>query len=107
MRFFAFFLAAVLFLHGGGQTRHAWGNTARAVAAAGWHAITMDLRGHGESERSPDGDYCPDPMVAGLRRVVARCLVALEARRTGAAAPASAHHPRQASAPGALPIIIG
>ena len=61
----------VLFLHGGGQTRHAWGNTARAVAAAGWHAITLDLRGHGESDRSPDGDYSPDPMVADLRSVVA------------------------------------
>ena len=61
----------VLFLHGGGQTRHAWDSTARAVAAAGWHAVTLDLRGHGESDRSPDGDYSPDPMVADLRSVVA------------------------------------
>ena len=62
--------APVLFLHGGGQTRHAWGGTAAAVAAAGWYAISMDLRGHGESERSPDGDYSPDPLVADLRCVV-------------------------------------
>ena len=40
---------AVLFLHGGGQTRHAWGGTAVLMAAAGWHAISVDLRGHGES----------------------------------------------------------
>ena len=40
---------AVLFLHGGGQTRHAWGGTAVRMAAAGWHAISVDLRGHGES----------------------------------------------------------
>ena len=47
----------VLFLHGGGQTRHAWGATADAVAAQGWRAVTMDLRGHGESEWAPNGDY--------------------------------------------------
>ena len=41
--------AAVVFLHGGGQTRHAWGGTAARIAAAGWHAISVDLRGHGES----------------------------------------------------------
>jgi pimeloyl-ACP methyl ester carboxylesterase len=47
----------VLLQHGGGQTRHAWGGTARALAARGWHAVTVDLRGHGESDWSPDGDY--------------------------------------------------
>jgi non-heme chloroperoxidase len=47
----------VLFLHGGGQTRHAWGKTAETVAAQGWRSITLDLRGHGDSDWSPDGDY--------------------------------------------------
>jgi len=47
----------VLLLHGGGQTRHAWGGTADAVAQAGWRAITVDLRGHGESAWDPEGDY--------------------------------------------------
>lgn len=42
--------AHVIFLHGGGQTRHAWGGTAARMAAAGWHAISVDLRGHGESD---------------------------------------------------------
>ena len=41
--------APVVFLHGGGQTRHAWGGTAARIAAAGWYAISVDLRGHGES----------------------------------------------------------
>ncbi len=41
--------APVIFLHGGGQTRHAWGGTAARMAAAGWHAMSVDLRGHGES----------------------------------------------------------
>ncbi|MHB1584027.1 MAG: alpha/beta fold hydrolase [Acidimicrobiales bacterium] len=47
----------VLFLHGGGQTRHAWGRTAEVVAGRGWRTITLDLRGHGESQWAPDGDY--------------------------------------------------
>ena len=47
----------VLFLHGGGQTRHAWARTAEAVAAQGWLAITLDLRGHGESDWVANGDY--------------------------------------------------
>ena len=47
----------VLFLHGGGQTRHAWNKTAEFVASEGWRAISLDLRGHGESEWSPTGDY--------------------------------------------------
>lgn len=48
---------AVVFLHGGGQTRRSWGRAAAAVAERGWQAITVDLRGHGESDWSPDGDY--------------------------------------------------
>jgi len=47
----------VLFLHGGGQTRHAWGRTAEVVAGRGWRSVTLDLRGHGESEWASDGDY--------------------------------------------------
>ncbi|WP_431232897.1 alpha/beta fold hydrolase [Mycolicibacterium psychrotolerans] len=48
---------AVVFLHGGGQTRRSWGRAAAAVAARGWQAVTVDLRGHGESDWSPAGDY--------------------------------------------------
>jgi pimeloyl-ACP methyl ester carboxylesterase len=47
----------VLFLHGGGQTRHAWGRTAEVVAAQGWRTISLDLRGHGESDWAANGDY--------------------------------------------------
>jgi pimeloyl-ACP methyl ester carboxylesterase len=57
----------VLLLHGGGQTRHAWGGTARAVAAEGWRAVAVDLRGHGESSWSPDGVYGLSPFVADVR----------------------------------------
>ena len=48
---------AVVFLHGGGQTRRSWGRAAAAVAERGWQAITVDLRGHGESDWSEAGDY--------------------------------------------------
>jgi pimeloyl-ACP methyl ester carboxylesterase len=47
----------VLFLHGGGQTRHAWGRTAEDLAAQGWQAIVLDLRGHGDSDWATNGDY--------------------------------------------------
>lgn len=48
---------AVVFLHGGGQTRRSWGRAAAAVAERGWQAVTIDLRGHGESDWSSEGDY--------------------------------------------------
>jgi pimeloyl-ACP methyl ester carboxylesterase len=47
----------VVLLHGGGQTRHSWGTTLDALAAQGWRAYTVDLRGHGESDWAADGDY--------------------------------------------------
>jgi pimeloyl-ACP methyl ester carboxylesterase len=47
----------VLLLHGGGQTRAAWKGTARRLAAAGWRAVALDQRGHGQSAWAPDGDY--------------------------------------------------
>ncbi|HEX7034497.1 MAG TPA: alpha/beta hydrolase [Pseudomonadales bacterium] len=47
----------VLLMHGGGQTRHAWGDTARRLAEAGWRAVSLDLRGHGDSAWAPNADY--------------------------------------------------
>ncbi|HEV2557013.1 MAG TPA: alpha/beta hydrolase [Microvirga sp.] len=47
----------VLLLHGGGQTRHAWTRTARRLAEERWHAVTLDQRGHGDSEWVADGAY--------------------------------------------------
>ena len=56
----------VLLLHGGGQTRHAWGGTARALAEDGWGAVAVDLRGHGESDWAPDGDYAFESFAADV-----------------------------------------
>lgn len=46
-----------LLLHGGGQTRHSWTGTAERLAEAGWYAVTIDARGHGQSDWAPDGNY--------------------------------------------------
>jgi len=61
----------ILLLHGGGQTRHAWGATARALGEAGWHAIALDLRGHGDSDWDPHGDYSLEAFVDDLLAIVA------------------------------------
>ena len=61
-----------LLLHGGGQTRHAWGGTTHALADAGFLAITLDQRGHGESDWAPDADYSLDAYAADLRSVLAQ-----------------------------------
>jgi pimeloyl-ACP methyl ester carboxylesterase len=61
----------VLLLHGGGQTRHSWSGTARSIAAQGWTAVSVDARGHGDSDWAPDGDYSIDALIADLAAVVA------------------------------------
>jgi non-heme chloroperoxidase len=48
---------ALVFLHGGGQTRHSWDRTAAQLATAGWETFQLDARGHGESDWDPAGDY--------------------------------------------------
>lgn len=64
-------LGVVLLLHGGGQTRHSWKNTGVRLAGAGWTAIAMDTRGHGDSSWSPDGDYSLDALIGDLVATVA------------------------------------
>ncbi len=63
---------AVVFLHGGGQTRRSWGRAAAAVAQRGWQAVTVDLRGHGESDWSADGDYRVVSFAADVEEVLRR-----------------------------------
>lgn len=47
----------VLLLHGGGQTRHSWAKARVALAGRGYRAISIDARGHGESDWIANGDY--------------------------------------------------
>ena len=59
----------VLFMHGGGQTRHAWGGAAAALAKYGWYTISMDHRGHGDSGWSEDANYELDYFVEDFHTV--------------------------------------
>jgi non-heme chloroperoxidase len=62
----------VLLLHGGGQTRHSWGDTALVLADAGWYAIALDARGHGDSDWSAESQYGLDFLARDLRAVIAQ-----------------------------------
>lgn len=60
---------SVLLLHGGGQTRHAWGDAARRFGAAGWHAVALDLPGHGDSDWIEGGNYSVLAMAAEVAAI--------------------------------------
>lgn len=51
---------AVVVLHGGGQTAYSMEEVGADLGEAGYHAIVPDLRGHGDSDWSPDAEYDPD-----------------------------------------------
>jgi pimeloyl-ACP methyl ester carboxylesterase len=59
----------VLLIGGMGQTRHSWRRVAMRLADGGRRAITMDFRGHGESDRAPGGDYSYPRQVADIAAV--------------------------------------
>jgi pimeloyl-ACP methyl ester carboxylesterase len=65
---------SVMLAHGGGQTRHSWAKTGQHLASKGWTAISLDLRGHGDSDWAEDGDY--------QTRRFAEDLIAVAASRT-------------------------
>ncbi|WP_063019751.1 alpha/beta fold hydrolase [Nocardia niwae] len=60
----------VVFLHGGGQTRHSWKKTGARLGASGMRVVTVDARGHGDSEWAPDRDYRRQTMVDDLLLVL-------------------------------------
>ena len=60
----------VILQHGGGQTRHAWKGAGQKLAEAGYLAVSLDARGHGDSDWAPDGDYSNDALVEDLVAVV-------------------------------------
>lgn len=70
---------AVLLLHGGGQTRHAWRKTAERLARAGAAAYALDQRGHGDSQWAADGAYGFFDFAADVT-AVADHLIAFETR---------------------------
>lgn len=58
--------------HGGGQTRHSWDRCEVQLARAGFQAINYDLRGHGDSDWSGDGDYGVETRARDLMAVAAQ-----------------------------------
>lgn len=62
----------VILLHGGGQTRAAWKAAATVLAEAGYYAISADLRGHGESDWHPNGDYSIGAIAADVAATASR-----------------------------------
>ena len=63
---------AVLLLHGGGQTRQSWGGTSQVLADAGFLALTVDQRGHGESDWAADGNYGISAYARDVRAVASQ-----------------------------------
>jgi len=59
----------VLLLHGGGQTRHAWGRAAQTLGAAGWRTVALDLPGHGDSAWAANGDYRIETLAERMCRI--------------------------------------
>jgi len=59
---------ALLLLHGYGDSLDIWRETVAHLPAR-QRSIALDLRGHGDSQWSPDGDYSLRAMVDDVRRV--------------------------------------
>lgn len=59
----------VLFAHGFGQTRGAWNATANALARGGCRCVSFDSRGHGQSDRLPNGAYHLEQFADDLLRL--------------------------------------
>nr|WP_241728578.1 alpha/beta fold hydrolase [Nocardioides zeae] len=84
-------------LHGGGQSRGSWRRTAARLADAGVRSVAVDLRGHGDSDWSPGGDYTLPTLGDDVAAVAERTggpVVLVGASLGGqAAAAAAARHP--------------
>jgi pimeloyl-ACP methyl ester carboxylesterase len=62
----------VVFLHGGGQTRHSWNTSALDLLRIGYKVLSLDLRGHGDSDWAENGDYRIDALIGDLLAVLAK-----------------------------------
>lgn len=60
----------IVFLHGSGQARQSWRSALEVASARGYRALALDLRGHGDSDWSPDGKYSLDRFADDLRCVI-------------------------------------
>ena len=60
----------VILLHGGGQTRHSWADTACDLADDGWQVVSIDQRGHGDSDWSQERAYFFYDYAADIEAIV-------------------------------------
>jgi pimeloyl-ACP methyl ester carboxylesterase len=59
----------LILMHGGRDHAHSWDWVARALATD-WRIIAPDLRGHGDSAWSPDGDYSHSAFIYDLAELI-------------------------------------
>ncbi len=59
----------LLLIHGGRDHCRSWDWTAQRLRAR-WHVIAPDLRGHGDSSWSPEGNYDPSAFVYDLAQLI-------------------------------------
>lgn len=59
----------LLLVHGGRDHSRSWDWTAQALRQD-WHVIAPDLRGHGDSEWSADGNYGPLPNLYDIAQLI-------------------------------------
>jgi pimeloyl-ACP methyl ester carboxylesterase len=62
-------LPALIFLHGFAQQAHSWDFAALALRHR-FHCVSVDLRGHGDSDWSPQAEYGLDYYVADVEALV-------------------------------------
>jgi len=60
---------SMLLVHGLASNAHLWDGVGHALASQGGHAVAVDLRGHGRSDR-PDHGYGFDRIIADLAQVI-------------------------------------
>jgi pimeloyl-ACP methyl ester carboxylesterase len=60
----------VLLVHGARDHARSWDWTARALHQAGWRVVAPDLRGHGDSDWSPDAAYLASYHLLDLANLV-------------------------------------
>lgn len=65
----------LVLVHGGRDHCRSWDWTARELAKD-WRVIAPDLRGHGDSAWSPDGDYSSTAMVYDLAQLIHQLKIA-------------------------------
>ncbi|MEJ7927884.1 alpha/beta hydrolase [Sphingobium sp. AN641] len=61
----------VVLIHGGRDHARSWDDVARGLRDQ-WHVVAVDLRGHGDSDWSPDGAYTAPYMVTDLAQLIDR-----------------------------------